>query len=170
MTNAHRNPTLGTHFIYDGDDLALLDELEEKVKQAKDAPTKTRTLGEPDAYTAAVEQYNTALADAKTRAKKVVLREIGRKKRRELIEACPVREGNEADEILGANTDMLSDALLDACIASPIFSTDVERDEFIESLGSRWFDKLSREAYSLNFGGAPAPKELLPLTPTSNAI
>lgn len=165
----HRNPTARRFLIHDGNDLAHLAELDEAVEKAKSAPVAPRLMSEADPVRAAVEARNEFLSEADGRATLVVLREVGRKKRREMLEACPPREGNEGDAGLGANTDLLGEALLEACIASPTFESPEARDAFLEDIGGKWYDRLTTEAFAMNFGGVTAPKALSLPSPASDA-
>lgn len=167
MSDAHRNPTARRFLIHDGDDLATLAELDEQVEQARALANRPRTLAEGDPVQEAIAERNAFLEAADSRATVVVLREVGRKKRREMLEECPKREDNPGDEALGANSELLGEALLRECIASPVFGSTAERDEFLESIGGKWYDRLTTEAFAMNFGGVDAPKALsLPSPPS----
>lgn len=167
--NDHRNPSARRFVIHDGEDLLRLQDLDEAVDRAKkETANTTRTLADGDPVAEAVEARNTFLEEANERARVVVLREVGRKKRREMLEECPARDGIAADESIGANVDLLGEALLNNCIASPSFASAEERDDFIESLGGKWFDRLTTEAFAMNFGGVEAPKALSLPSPLSD--
>lgn len=166
----HRNPTVRRIPIHDGEDAAKLAELKEAVEAAKrtksDGP---RMLHEGDPVQEATDTYNAFLAEANERATVAVVREVGRRTRRELLAECPPREGNKGDEVIGANSDELAERLMNHCLASPTFDSDAARDEWLESIGGKAFDKLSREAFLLNFGELEAPKALSNPTPDSDA-
>lgn len=165
----HRNPTARRFLIHDGEDLATLAELDEAVERAKaQASRGPRMMHEGDPVAAAVDERNAFLEAANSRATVVVLREVGRKRRREMLEECPPREGNKGDAGLGANTETLGEALLRACIASPTFDSPEALDEWLESVGGKWYDRLTTEAFAMNFGGVDAPKALSLPSPTSD--
>lgn len=170
------NPRTHTVVLYQGDDLAVLDRLagevndlrdkvDREARKAKGAPP--RLLGEADPVTdasaacdAKEAEHDAALADAKPRAVTIVLRALGRKTFRQLVDAHPPREGNTDDKAAGVNEDTFVEALVPLSIASPAFASDAERDEFLDSLTYAQFRALYLWAYALNTTEGASPKAL----------
>jgi hypothetical protein len=136
-----------------GKDEARLRELDAEVARTK--PDKTdgpRLLTEVDPHTAAVEARQKFAAAAKKRGTQVVMRSVGRKTWRRLLADNPPREGNTLDERLGADSDSFGEAIVAACLASPTFANDEERDAFLDSLSEAQFGRLELLAFELNRG------------------
>lgn len=155
--------------IYQGDDRARLDELEQAVEAARTTPVVARTLGEQPPELEAIEAYNAFLAEAEERAVVVLLRPLGRKKWRALVAAHPPRPGNDDDKRFGVNDETFGDALVAACLASPTFDSDAEMDVFLDSLTSVQFDLLYAKAFTLNRTPPTDPKALSAPSRTSAA-
>lgn len=136
-----------------GEDEAKLRELDAEVERAKPKRSdEPRLLGEGDQHQEAVEARKKFAAQAKKRGTQVVMRSVGRKTWRRLLAENPPRDDSEIDERLGANADSFGEAIVSACLASPSFSTDEERDAFLDSLSEAQFGRLEMSAFELNRG------------------
>lgn len=176
------NPRTHTVTLFQGDDLAHLQSLADTVnaaqrdyddarEDAKDAPPAGMLDEDPvaDAKSAldeAKEAHDAYLADAEPRAIKVVMRALGRKTWRDLVNGHPPREGNEGDKVIGVNDETFGDALVPACIASPVFTTTDERDAFLDSLTMAQFRSLYVTAFTLNTVEGATPKALTGSAPS----
>lgn len=155
-------PRTATVYILQGDDEARLGELRAEAERLKDARGQVRTLTAADPYTTAADAANAFAEEAQERGVTVILRAVGRKTWRNLISANPPREGNEADQALGANSDDFEEALVPLSIASPVFESDEQRATFLDSLSAAQFGALAVQAWALNMVNGADPKALLP--------
>lgn len=149
-----------TILLYQGDDQARLDELAAEVDRARVAGSPSR-LNDVDGYAAAVDAYRDFASEAKDRAVAVVVRALGRRQWRSLVDAHPVREGNERDAAYGVNFDSFGDALVPPSIAAPEFTTPADRDAFLDGLSDVDFGRLYQAAFALNRVPATDPKDLI---------
>lgn len=156
-------PRTTTVLLFQGDDLARIEELRQA---AENAAGKPRDLGDLDP---AVE-HDEFVKEAEQRAVRVVLKALGRKQWRSLVAAHPPRPDVEADQSLGVNDETFGEALVLASLDEPALSGD-EAEEFLDSLRSADFDRLYATAFALNRFQGDAPKADLTsrLTRTSDA-
>lgn len=159
------NPRTAEIILLQGDDQAELDRLDAEVERlapTKGKPSAARTADEVDPYTEAKDARNAFAVKAEARGVKVILRALGRKTWRELVAKHQPREGHAADAAVGVNEETFPDVLVPASIASPTFTSDVERDAFLDSLYSIQFDELYFTAFRLNrqFGADPKDARL----------
>lgn len=185
MSISPLSPRIHTVTLYQGDDLAnlealaqkvnaLREELEDAKKDAKDAPPllngETDPVAEAKARLADAEvEHDNFLAQAEPRAVKIVLRALGRKTFRQLVDSHPPREGNDDDKNAGVNEDTFVEALVPLAIASPTFSSDAEREAFLDSLTAAQFRSLYLWAYALNTVEGATPKALTGFAPSQSA-
>ena len=164
-------PRSDTVIVLQGDDDEHLRTLRvavdrlERTKPKK--PLTATTLGDLDPVEqweadlqAAREEHDFFAEEAKERGVKVVLRALGRKTWRTLVEKHPPREDNATDAELGANVDALQEALVPLCMASPTGS-DEECAAFLDSLNEGQFGDLAVRAYQLNMGRTADPTQRL---------
>lgn len=152
-------PRTATLTIYQGDDLARIDELHQAVVRAENDAT-TRLGHEQPAGLAEAEEHDEFVREAEQRAVKVVVKALGRRRWRELVGEHPPREGNEADEGLGVNDETFGDALVAASVISPEMS-DGEMTDFLDSLRDADFQRIYMQCFWLNRGQGEAPKASL---------
>ena len=156
--------------IYQGDDLAMLEELDEQVTKAqrdlKSAePDKTpRLMHERDttadlreALESAQTERDEFAAEAAKRGVRVILRSIARKWRG-LTKDHPPRTDDDgetipADRQLSVNIDTFAEALVPMSILSGI---EGDHQEFVDSLTDFDFERLFVEATLLNRAGSRA--------------
>lgn len=144
-----------------GADEAELSRLDAEVRRTKQNKAPSATLDEPDAYAEAVEARTKFAAEAEGRGTTVVMRSVGRKTWRRMLSEHPARDGNEIDERLGANAESFGEAIVPACMASPVFQTDEERSAFLDSLSEAQFGRLEMAAFTLNTSLGADPKARL---------
>lgn len=182
MTSINLTPRTETVLLLQGDDEAKLRELRgeatrlreqaESLKPSQAQQNAPRTLSEPDtaaeAYAAAVAKAEKAekaadnhAAAAEKRAVKVVMRSVGRKTWRRLLAENPPRDGDENDKKIGANAEAFGEAMVYACLASPTFSNDEDRDAFLDQLSDAQFGNLEIVAFALNGTVGADPKARL---------
>lgn len=133
--------------LYQGDDLDRLAELSATATAAK--PRGQATALEDGEYAAAAEEHDAFLAEAKERAVTVELKPMLRKAYQELQVAHPPRDDNDSDATIGANSDTFVEPLLVASIVGPVMS-DIEKQEFLDSLNNAQFIHLADEALTIN--------------------
>ena len=149
-------------YIWQGDDLARIKELRARAEEAAKAEaTGPRLMGEKSEAREFAEEHDEFVAEAKARAIKVTIREVGRRRWRELMNEHPPRPDNESDAQLGVNEDSFSEALVRASIIEPMFPTVEELDEFVDNLNAGVFDQLYVRAFTLNRSGVVDPKASL---------
>lgn len=172
--------------IYQGDDLARLEALDDAVARAEDAlkraekDKRMRTLAELPPTAAAEEALVQAraerdefAAEAEPRGVVVVMHARPRKEWRALMREHGPRDNEDADKMLGVNMDTLPDALLPpsicrdtscpTCSAEGADRTTVEGDleQFLDSLSDYdYYDRLFLQAFALNRGSAGADPTL----------
>lgn len=135
-----------------GDDEAELRRLREEA---------ARTEADTPARKKAEKAANDFAVTAEERGERIVMRSVGRKTWRRLLNEHPPRDGNEGDENIGANADTFGEAIVPVCLASPTFPTDEERDAFLDSLSPAQFGRLEVVAFQLNMSVGADPKARL---------
>lgn len=149
-------PRIWKRTILHGDDEARLAELDAEVDRLE--ALARRKDGSAGDLAAALDARNEFAAEAEERGVAVTLRAVGRKKWRELIEANPPREGDDADQKAGINLDTFPESLVPACIAGPTMG-EGEMDDFLDSLSPAQFDTLALAAWGLHKSLGADPKE-----------
>jgi hypothetical protein len=148
--------------LYQGDDLDKIESLRMDLARAKASASGNARVGDTDAdVKAATAALQAACDDAEPRAVVVVVKALGRRQWRSLVEAHPARDGNKDDEQFGVNSADFPDALLIASLSEPTFPTPADRDDFLDSLSDADFTRLWRAAFLLNRVSADDPKDLL---------
>lgn len=160
--------------IYQGDDLAILRELQQIIQDAEKAEQVTGPpvlVGDASPLADAVAAYNAALEEATPRAVTFVFHAISRLKFKLLTAAHPPRDDDKGDEVLGLNMDTFPRALIDACWVDPTVPAE-ERDGEIDSLRDADFTMAWGAAYSVNRAAGVVPKALpvSGLTPKSDGM
>lgn len=154
-------PRTRSILLLQGEDQDRLDELEAEVARLapkKGQPQTPLTSGEVSEHDAAIEAVESFCAEASERGVSVVLRAVGRKTWREFVAKHSPRPDHEADKAVGVNEETFPDALVPASIASPTFTSDTERDAFLDALSSAQFDQLYYTAFALNRTTGSDPK------------
>lgn len=141
-----------------GDDEAKLRELRTAADRLEE--------GSPERAKAA-EAHDVFAKTADRRGTKVTMRSVGRKTWRRLLNEHPPREGNEDDQRLGANVEEFGEAAVKACLASPTFSNDEDRDAFLDTLSEAQFGRLEISAFALNTSIGADPKARLGSAPAT---
>ena len=139
--------------LFQGDDLARIDELLEAVNSAISAKGPRR-LGDSPAQDAA-KAHDDFVTEASERAEKITLHALPRRKWREMQVKHAPREDNDEDALYGFNFDEMGDDLVPASIESPDYA---KTDEFLDSLSDGQFSRLYSAAVVLNKGGGELPK------------
>lgn len=149
-------------FVWQGDDLARIKELRARAEEAaKKESAGPRLMGEESEAQVLAQEHDDFVAEAKGRAVKVKIREVGRRRWRDLQAEHPPRPGNESDESIGVNEDTFAEALLTASIIEPMFPDAGGLAEFIDDLNAGVFEQLYVRAFMLNKSGAVDPKASL---------
>ena len=150
--NAVINRRTKSVLIYQGDDLARIEELAEEARSLahQEAASGPRVLGEGSAAEAAAKAHDDFVTEAESRAVKVVLTEVGRRRWRNLTGEHPARTGNKGDEAMGVNLDTFPEALLKASITEPQFPTADDLADWLDMMNDGMFDRLFLEAFALN--------------------
>ena len=156
--------------IYQGDDLAMLEELDEQVSKAQrdlksaEADKTPRLMHERDTTADLREALDSAQSDrdefaaeAAKRGVRVILCSIGRKWRG-LVKAHPPRTDDEGetidgDKLIGVNMETFAEALVPMSILSGV---EGDKQEFIDSLTDFDFERLFLAAFHLNRSGSRA--------------
>lgn len=177
-------PRTATVVIYQGDDLAKLERLDEAVDaaaerlRAAEKDRLPRLLHEADAavaaraaHTAAVAERDAFAAQAEERGVAVVLNALPRKTWRALVREHPAREGVDEDSPLGVDMDTLPDVLLPKSIDPDASTITGDLGEFLESLSDYdYYDRLFLTAYGLNRGRVMAdPTQRLGSAPSQTS-
>ena len=148
--------------LYQGDDLAHIESLRAAVERAKLAAGGVPRVGDTGSDVAAAKAALTAACEeAEPRAVIMVVKALGRRQWRSLVDAHPARDGEKEDEMLGVNADSFPDALVPVSIAEPTWPTPADRDSFLDGLSDADFNRLFRAAFTLNRVPADDPKDLL---------
>lgn len=135
-----------------GEDEAELRRLrEEAARLEPDTPARKK----------AEKAANDFAAEAEKRGERITMRSVGRKTWRRLLNEHPARDDSEADKSLGANADTFGEAIVPVCLASPTFSTDEEREAFLDSLSEAQFGRLEVVAFALNMSVGADPTQRL---------
>lgn len=145
--------------LFQGDDLERLEELLGKVSSAV-SQTGVRLLGEDDPTQDAAKVYDDFVTEATERAVKVRIKALPRKVFRDLVAKHPPRDDNDADKGFGFNYETLADDLVAPCVDGPVFSSESEREAFLDSLSDAHFSKLYSAALKMNRGDVDVPKDL----------
>ena len=141
--------------LYQGSDRARIAELTAAVEAAASDKTP-RMLGEGDTVKAAVDAYNSFLAEAKDRALSVHLVPLPFLAFRSLKRAHPARDDHPEDVVLGVNEETFGRDLILAC-----WQDDTpDRDGIVDSLCEADYYMLLGAAWALNTTQAAAPKVL----------
>lgn len=143
--------------LYQGDDLERLDELLGEVSSAA-SQSGPRLLGEDDSTQEAAKAYDDFVTEATERAVKVRIKALPRKVFREFVAKHPPRPENEDDKGWGFNFESLADDLVAPCIDGPVFSTETEREAFLDGLSDADFSRLYSAALKMNRGATEVPK------------
>lgn len=171
MSTTVLNPRTAKITLWQGDDEDQIRELANAAHEARQRAEKAgpRGLGDEPEWMTLAQEHDEFVAAAKERAVHVVVRAVGRKTWKQLVNGNPPREGNDNDEAAGVNEDDFAEVLVPLSVASPIFESDAKRDEFLDSLNDNQFTRIYMTAFALNRGGQADPKAdlLLQLTPTS---
>lgn len=161
-------PRRATVVIYQGDDLARLDDLDtavERQQRAADAAAKAtgapRTLGDPGPSSTALAEAqkarDTFAADAELRGVRVVLQAVPRRTWRQLMRDHGPRPDVSDDEVFGVNMDDFPDALLPLSVVAADSTIEGDVAEFLDSLSDYdYYDRLFVQAFALNRGAAVA--------------
>lgn len=162
--------------IYQGDDLATLAELDNKVERAQDALKQAEraakaaqpprmmheapvdpSVAAADDLTAAKVTRDEFAAEAEERGVVVVMHAQPRRVWRELMRDHAPRENASEDAALGVNMETLPDALLPISIDREQSTIEGDMLEFLESLSDYdYYDRLFLQAFALNRGSAMA--------------
>ena len=156
------NPRTVSVTLLQGEDQAELDRLDAEVVRL--APKKgdtppVRTADEVDPHTEAKRARAEFAAEAEERGVTVVLRALGRKTWRKHVLDHPPRDGKPGDEQFGVNITDFPETLVPASIASPVFSSETEREAFLDSLTDVQFEMLFLRAFNLNRALGADPKD-----------
>jgi hypothetical protein len=148
--------------LYQGDDLEKIEGLRADVERARLASSGPARVGDTFSGVAAAQAaLMAACEEAEPRAVAVVVKALGRRQWRSLVQEHPARDGEKEDEMLGVNAEAFPDALVPASILEPAFDTPADRDDFLDSLSDADFNRLFRAAFTLNRVPADDPKDLL---------
>jgi hypothetical protein len=152
-------------YLYQGDDLARIRDLEAEVDAA--APAGLRRIGDPSVILTAAAARDEFVNDAKQRAVRVTVQAMGRKRWRKLVMEHPPRPGDDGDTRYGFNQDTMADPLVERSVVAmtspdptyaPNMGNPAERDEFLDSLSDGDFSRIYSAAVRLNAGVEDAPK------------
>lgn len=157
--------------IYQGDDLARLSDLDEKVTRAevalRMAERKAKDSSGPalldetetpeaaviearEAHEEAVLERNLFAEEAEARGVALVLHQVGRKEWRRLRNSHPAREGNAEDEMFDCNVDSMPDEALPKSICRdsdcPVCRESAQRTT-VEGDLEAFLDSLSSHDY-----------------------
>ena len=146
------NALTATVTLYQGDDLAAIEELRVAAERAKSSGPAM--LGEKSP----AQEHDDFVEEAEGRAVKVVLKALPRKVWRSLVALHPPRDDNAGDAAMGVNDETFGEALVAASLASPTFASDSDRDAFADSLRDADFERVYATAFALNRGKSAAPK------------
>lgn len=142
--------------------------------KAAEADKSPRLLGDGDPYLELAAEYEALKAEAEADGLRVVLRDPGRKRFRDLRAKHPPRTGEDvdpdtvkADRLAGMNIDAAEDDLLHISVIEPAFTSRAGFDEWLDELGEGEFQTLLRAAWELVNVAQFDPKSLPPL-PTRN--
>jgi len=150
--------------LFQGDDLARIDELRGDLARAKLSSDGAKRVGDTDGDVAAARAALTlAYEEAKPRAVWITVKALGRHQWRSLLQEHPPREGNRDDDNYGgvANISTLQDPLVVASIVEPEWPTPADRDAFLDGLSDADFISIFRAAFTLNRTPGGDPKDLL---------
>jgi uncharacterized iron-regulated protein len=152
-------PRIATVVLYQGDDQERINDLAERAKRAKalDA-VQVRDLSETTEWATLAQEHDALVEAAKKRAVKVVMRALGRKQWRSLVAEHPPREGHEGDKLVGVNEETFQEPLVQVSIASPLFKTPADRDDFLDAISDYQFELLYLNAFALNRALGVDPK------------
>lgn len=132
-------------------------------------------LSDGDPYSSLLEQYQALKSEAEAAGVRVVLRDPGRKRFREMKAKFPPRtdealseDARKADEMVGFNREAAEDDLLYITIAEPEFTSRGAFDEWLDELGEGEFQTLVGAAFQLVSVAAYDPKALPPSRTRSN--
>lgn len=146
--------------LYQGDDYDRFTELSAAVEAAAMAADRSgaRRLGDDEPTTAAAAEYDAFVEEAVGRGVTVRLEAIPRKDFRALVVKHPAREGNDVDKGWGFNFETMCDDLVPASIPlTDQFSSEAERETFLDSLSDADYSRLYTAAVEVNQGGGPDP-------------
>lgn len=149
-------PETRTVWLWQGDDLARIEELHEAFLSAVNQ-NLPRSLGELDPAEAAAKAHDDFVTEAKGRAVRAVMTAIGRKKLQALLDANPPRPGNVRDDALGFNEETLADDLVPVCLVEPALSGDA-LEAFLDSLSHKNYQRLYSAAAAVNLLDTADPK------------
>lgn len=141
-----------------GEDEAELRRLRQEATRLRAAANNSAADADEKAAEKAEKAANKYADEAEERGVKVVMRSVGRKTWRRLLAENKPREDNELDEQMGANVETFGEAAVAACLASPTFTNDEERDAFLDQLSEAQFGKLEVVAFGLNASVGADPK------------
>lgn len=176
MSTNELTPQTKTVVLFQGDDLARIDELSEAVSSAMSQTGLPATLDETDPVQDAAKEHDDFVTEATERALKIVVQVLNRRQWRSLKDAHPPRmettkvpteEGEPeieeitplpVDGVMGFNAETMPDALVPPSIAAGQFDTPADRDKFLDSLSDRNFSKIYSAAVWLNAGVQSDPK------------
>jgi hypothetical protein len=164
-------PRTETVVILQGDDEAALRQARAKAESLdpKKKPAAPRLLSDasPDAaYAEAAAEADRIADEANERGIKVVMRSLGRRTWRDLVAKHPPRENEPGDDRMGVNADTFGEEIVVACMVSPEFGRDADRDEFLDNLSEAQFGLLENVAWSLNTRTGADPKARLGSQPS----
>jgi hypothetical protein len=159
--------------IYQGDDLAEIAALDRAARSARGSgqDSASMLMADQAEWFRLAQEHDALVDEAEKRVTVVVLRALGRRQWRELVEKHPPRTGNETDAAVGVDESTFPDVIVPACMVEPVHATDVDREAFLDSLSSADFDRLYLTAFSLNRAQGADPKASLvsELTPRSES-
>lgn len=157
-----------------GDYADRLNALYAAAQAAKD-DTSARTLAEGDPYQQLAQEYADLKAEAEAEGLRVVLRDPGRRKFRDMKAKFPPRtdesvpeKSREADARAGFNIADAEDDLLYITVLEPEFTSRGAFDEWLDDLGEGEFQTLVSAAWELVTVAQFDPKALPP-SPTRSS-
>lgn len=140
-----------------------------------DEGASPRMMHEEDPYTALAGEYEALRLEAEEAGLRVLLRDPGRKRFRELKAKFPPRSGEgvdpdvaKTDRLAGLNTNDVEDDLLFISVVEPQFTSRGAFDEWLDDLGEGEFQTLLMAAWQLVNVAQFDPKSLPPSPTRSN--
>lgn len=158
-------PLEETVYLYSGADQKRLEEFDQQIDAALveerdaevDSTRRMSTKRPPRRSKELAAEADTFREEAKSRAVVVKMRGINFKKRGEMLDEHPPRDGNNRDAALGYNGDTFPVALVHGCIVEPEVSFE-QVQEFAQESSAARFDRLFEAANIVSRTDADLPK------------
>lgn len=144
-----------------GDLAAEFDDLERKLRDARNAETSGRKrVGTKSESLQYVEQIEAVRAQMAAEMVDVRIRALPRNEWVALCKEHPPREDNDGDRAMGGNLETLMPVAIRRCIVEPEMD-DADWEQFQAVLSSGDFDRLLNVTFDVNRSGVDVPKSRL---------